>query len=423
MNITLLPADKYIVINETILNDYDKKILLNLYAPIIGSNAITLYLTLWSDLDRREVMSDYLTHHHLMTLLKMDLKSIKESTSALESMGLIKTYFKSDSINEYVYQLYSPLTPNEFFSHPILNVVLYNNIGKYEYEILKKEYEIAKFNLKDYQEITKTINKVFDSVSYIPDINARDKNTLGINVDNIIDFDTIISSIPKGIINEKTFNKKTKELINNLAFIYNFDTLKISEILRISLTEKGTIDKENLRKSARKYYQYSNGTLPTIIYRSQPEYLKKPIGDNSNRGKIIAVFENTSPYDFLVNKYKGAKPALRDLKLIEELLIDIELTPAVVNVLIDFVLKKNNNKLVKEYVETIAGQWKRKNIMTASDAMETAEMEHRKQQNKNKGYSKMKKNDEPLWLNELQEESKISIEEEQELKNLLKGFE
>ena len=54
-----------------------------------------------------------------------------------------------------------------------------------------------------------------------------------------------------------------------------------------------------------------------------------------------------SPYNFLKGKYNGVKPTTRDLNLIESLMIDLSLRPAVVNVLIDYVLKINNNKLTK----------------------------------------------------------------------------
>ena len=137
--------------------------------------------------------------------------------------------------------------------------------------------------------------------------------------------------------------------------------------------------KEELRKSARKYYQYNNsGNLPTLIYRTQPEYLKNPSGGMSNKDKIIAVFENTTPHDFLKSKYKGSSPTSRDLKLLEELLEDVKLQPAVVNVLVDYVLKKNNNKLNQAFVETIAGQWKRNGVETAKEAMELAIQENKK---------------------------------------------
>jgi replication initiation and membrane attachment protein len=56
-------------------------------------------------------------------------------------------------------------------------------------------------------------------------------------------------------------------------------------------------------------------------------------------------------------------------------MVDLNLKPAVVNVLLDYVMKINNKKLTKNFVETIAGQWKRLNIETAEDAMNQAEKE------------------------------------------------
>lgn len=417
--ITLLPADKYIVVNKTILTEVDRKNLVSLYEPIIGSLAVGLYLTLWRDLDRLEIVSVDYTHHHLMTILKSNLDAIKLARETLEAMGLIKTYFKDGEIKSYVYEMYSPLSAREFFTHPIFNVVLYNNIGKYEYDLLKKEYEGIKINLKDYQDITKTITKVFKTSSDSIAFEAIGREILPLNMVDQVDFDLLIDSLPKGIVSDKTFGKRMRELINNLAFIYDLDTLKMSEIIRLVLNEKGAIDKELLRKQTRKYYTYHNqGKLPTLVYRTQPEYLKNPSGDNSKRGMIVQVFENTSPYDFLKSKYKGATPTNRDLKLIENLLIDLNLKPAVVNVLIDYVLRKNNNKLAQSFVETIAGQWKRLGIETASDAMIVAEKEHKKYSKQLPKTNNKKIDEEPVWFNQKIEKEEMNDEELKELEKM-----
>jgi len=419
---TLLPADKYIVVNKTILTEIDKKNLINLYEPIIGANAVSLYLTLWSDLDKLELMSIDYTHHHLMTLLKCDLNNIKLSREALESVGLVKTYFKSGDINHYVYELYSPLSASEFFNHPIFNIVLYNNIGKVEYEILKKQYSKINIDLKEYEDITKHIDETFEAVNSEIYVDARERTIVPVSTIGQIDFDMILETLPSSIVSERTFNKKNKELINNLAFIYDLDTLKVIEILRMVLSDNGYLNKETLRKTARKYYQFNNGGLPTLLYRSQPEYLKSPVGDNTKRGKIIGVFENTTPYDFLKSKYKGSNPTSRDLKLLESLLIDLELKPAVVNVLIDYVLRKNDNKLTTSFVETIAGQWKRAGIETARDAMEIAEKEHKKYNKQLKTKTTVNKVNEPIWFNQNNEKEEISEAEKEELAELLKEF-
>ncbi len=419
--ITLLPADKYVVVNKTMLTDRERKNLISLYEPIIGYAAVSLYLTLWRDLDRLELVSMDYNHHHLMSLLKCNLDTIKEAREALESVGLVKTYLKEGELNSYVYELYSPLSPKEFFNHPIFNVVLYNNLGKMEYELLKKEYQEYKIELKDYIDISKNIDTTYKSSSNFS-FDAIGKNENTITLQDQVDFDLLFSSLPKGILNEKSLNKKLKELINNLAFVYNFDTLKMVEMIRLVINDKGYIDKDSLRKMCRKYYQYNNnGKLPTLVYRTQPEYLKNPRGDASNRGKIIAVFENTTPYDFLKSKYKGSNPTSRDLRLLETLLVDLNLKPAVVNVLIDYVLKKNDNKLNQAFVETIAGQWKRMGIETAEDAMNTAIKENKKY-NKRITTKNVNKSLEPVWFNEKLESENMSQEEEQELESILNKY-
>ncbi len=419
-NITLLPADNYKVINNSVLSDFDRKILVAFYEPIIGPIASSLYLIFWHDLEKSELFSRSLNHHHLMCLLKSNLKVIKGARESLESIGLIKTYVKEGDINDYIYELYSPLSPSEFFNHPILNVVLYNNIGREEYERLKLFYQKLKVNTKEYVEITKSLDEVYDSSNFIGTDDIRERKINPIKVSDKVDFDLLISSIPKGVISEKAINKKTKELINLLAYIYNIDTLKMAEIIRKVLNEFGMIDKNELRLATRKFYQFTNNALPTLVYRAQPEYLKNPEGNLSMRGKIISLFENTPPYDFLKIKNRGINPTQRDLKLLEMLMVDLELTPAVVNVLIDFVLKKNNNKLTTAYVETIAAQWSRANLKTAEDAMAFAEKEHKKLTKKSSPSKKEVKV--PVWFDKDIEKKNISNEEEEELKELLKEF-
>lgn len=381
-NLTILPADSYIVINKTTITDADRKLISMLYQPIIGYTAVSLYNTLIDDLDKLELMSEELTHHHLMSTMQLKLEDIVIAREKLEGIGLIKTYVKKGNINSYVYLIYSPITANEFFNHPVLNVVLYNNLGKKEYERLLNYYKVPRVNLKDYEEITCSFDNAFKTsagtVLDMPtDVIKRESNNLEITKG--IDFNLLISSIPSSQINEKCFNKETKELINALSFTYNLSTLDMQGLVKNALNEKGTIDKNELRKSCRDYYKFdNNGKLPTLIYNKQPDYLKKPQGDNSKWAKMVYTFENMTPYQFLKAKYKGGEPTERDMRLIESLLVDQKLNSGVVNVLIAYVLKINNEQLKKSYVETIAGQWKRLNIETVEEAMRITEKEHKK---------------------------------------------
>ena len=426
---TILPADTYVVINKTVIDDSDRKLVSMLYQPIIGYSAVSLYFTLLDDLDKSEVMSGDLSHHHLMSLMQLKLDDIVMAREKLEACGLLKTYYKEGSVNQYVYLIYSPMSAHEFFNHPILNVVLYNNLGKQEYDRIVNYFKLPRINLKDYQDITSSFDEVFTSCRgnffcVDEEIKKKEKNPLKISSN--IDFDMLISSIPNSMVNDKCFSKENRELIDTLSFTYQLDTLAMQGLVRDSLNEKGMIDKNLLRKSCREYYQFEHqGELPTVIYRKQPEYLKKPLGDQSKWAKMVYTFENLTPYQFLKAKYKGAEPTDRDKRLIENLLLDQKLNPGVVNVLIAYVLKINHEQLKKSYVETIAGQWKRLNIETVEDAMKVCEKEHKKMKgllnkNKSKVTKEVKEAKLPAWFDKELDNAETTPEEEEELNKILK---
>ena len=420
--ISLYPADIYQVVDRSLISEMDKLILNMLYMPIIGNAAVSLYLKLQSE-TRNMIISPELTHHHLMTNMSITLDNLKEARLRLEGIGLMKTYYHEGEIGSYVYELYTPVSAQEFFSHPIFNVILYNNVGRDEYNRLYDYFRFPDIKLKDYDDITCAFDHVFKTRNYtdfeVKEGEVLSKNKLMLKYELDYDFDLLIRSLPEEMFNQKCLNKSMKELIINLSFLYDIDPVAMADIIRASLNEKGNIVKEDLRKNTRKFYQFNNDNrLPSLVFKNQPEYLKSADGDNSKRGRIIKVFENYSPYEFLKAKNKGAKPSDRDMKLLEELIIDMQLKPAVVNVLIDYTLKTNNNKLTKAYVETIAGQWKRSGIETASEAMDLAKKEHSK---KCKINTKKKECVTPEWFNE-NIKSEKNHEEDDEFKSILEEF-
>ena len=423
---TLLPADTYVVINKTILYDEDRKILTDLYLPIIGMEAVMLYFTLWADLDNSEILSSEFSHQKLVSSLRITINELQTSFDKLEAIGLIKAFIKEGNVNNYIYELYSPVSASEFLSHPILNIVLYSNIGKQEYDNIIKAFKIPRFNTSNYKDITKSFNDVFESTSMTSyDLSLEDirkYNKLKLNINSNFDFNFLISSMPKNIDTNKVFTKEVKELIINLSFIYDIDAVKMSNIIKGCFNERGTINKEELRKSSRNYYQFDNGgILPTIIDNSQPEYLRKPIGDTSNRAKMIYTFETISPRELLISKNKGNEPTRRDLKLVEDLLIDYKLKPGVVNVLIDYVLNVNEKKLTRGLVEMLAGEWQRLGIETVEEAMNTAEKEHKK---RNKRIVKIENKSQniPDWFDKKISKKEINDGEDNQLEELLKEY-
>ena len=422
----LVPADTYVVVNKTILHNEDRKIITSLYLPIIGTDAVMLYFTLWADLDNSEILSSEFSHQKLVSSLRITINELQTSFDKLEAIGLIKAFIKEGNVNNYIYEIFSPVSASEFLSHPILNIVLYSNVGKREYDNLDKAFKIPRLNTSNYKDITKSFNDVFESTSMTSyDLSLEDirkYNKLKLNINSNFDFNFLISSMPKNLDTSKMFSKDIKELIINLSFIYDIDAIKMANIVKVSLNDNGSINRESLRKNSRNFYQFNNGgLLPTIIDNNQPEYLRKPIGDTSRRAKMIYTFETISPRELLINKNNGNEPTRRDLKLIEDLLIDYKLKPGVVNVLLDYAINVNNKKLTRGFVETIAGEWQRKGIETVEDAMNNCEKVHKKSSKRNYKDDNVNMKT-PDWFDKEIDKSNVSDGEENQLEELLKEY-
>ena len=426
MNQSLLPADNYVVINKSIITEEDKKILNLLYLPIIGPLPITLYNIFINDLDKLQICSGSETHAKILSNLHISPSELTEARNVLEAIGLLKTYIKNDSVNNYIYELYSPVSAHEFFSHPIFNIVLYNNVGKKEYDKLVSCFKMPKINKDGYTEVTHSFNEVFESIPYtssnISSENIRKYNKLKLNINSSLDMNFLIDSLINQI-DKKVFTKDLQELIISLAYLYDIDVMKMQAIIRTCINEWGTINREELRKICRNHYQFDhNGSLPTIIEQTQPEHLRKPIGDNSKMAKMIYTFETISPYELLKSKNKDTEPLKRDMKLVEDLMIDHKLNAGVVNVLIDYVLKTNDNKLNRSLVETIAGQWSRNKIETVEEAMEIAKKNHKSINKKTTIKKEINIKEVPDWFNKNIEATSATDEERQAMEDLLKEY-
>ena len=408
---SLLPLDNFVVINKSILDNECRLSLTLLYQPIVGSIAISLYLTLWSYLDKNKISSQGNSHNELVSSMQIKLEDIKEAREKLEAIGLLKTYLKKSEINSYVYELYNPLSADEFINNPILNTALYNNISKKEYKRIIDEFSLPKIDLNGYEDVSKSFKDIYNFASNYKteSKNIKKASHLDLSFEPTIDFNEVLSLIPEEMLNVRSICKSDRELMIQLAFIYNLENEPFSEIIKNSIVDR-KIDIEKLKENCRTYYKFENkGKIPQIVFQTQPLYLRQSTVDNTRKSILINQFETTHPFEYLTLKQEST-PTAKDLETIEYLMVVQKLNPGVVNVLIDYVLKINKNKLVRSFVEQIAVQWKRSNIKTVSDAMDMALAEFDEKNNKTK--TTIKKTEKiPSWLDKNIDEELLSDEE------------
>ncbi|MFT8320381.1 MAG: DnaD domain protein [Bacillus sp. (in: firmicutes)] len=396
----LLPVDRYYAAVNGLLSDYDRKIITFLYQPLIGTYCISLYMTLWAEVEENRLWSSSNSHHSLMNFMNCGLKEIYEARLKLEGIGLLKSFKKKEDGNRsFIYELQPPLTPEQFFLDGMLNVYLYRKIGKAQYGRLKRFFSDQKLPdaMEEYEPITKAFPEVFTSDhSHTSTIRSnyelekedkleeeavylgrQEQNSIQIQNESF-DFDLLFAGIHDSLISKKAFTKKVLEAIQNLAFLYGIDAIQMKNIVISAINQKDEIDIEELRIAARDWYQFQhNDLLPMLVDRTQPQIdqmqIEKP---TTKEEELLYYLDHTSPRQLLKDISGGAEPSKADLQIIEEIMFSQKLLPGVINVLIQYVMLKTDMKLTKGYVEKISSQWVRKNIRTVKEAMDLAKKEH-----------------------------------------------
>ncbi|TYR82191.1 Replication initiation and membrane attachment protein [Priestia megaterium] len=451
----MIPVDRYVVRTNGVIQDYDRKVLTMLYQPLVGTVCFGLYMTLWSELEQGRLWGKEATHHHLMALMQMNLKAIHQERLKLEGIGLLKTYVKEEEdARVFIYELIPPLTPQQFFNDGVLNVYLYNRLGKTIFQKVKRYFSDPALNSHEFKEVTRSFNEVYKSVQateLAPSLQGEnqeaflaDKGFDYVNPaqraqflveDAAFNFDLFLAGLTDSMISKKSITTKVKQAIQKLAFLYGIDPLQMKNVVLDSLNEYDQVDIELLRKAARNFYQLEHGeALPNLSEQVQPPLLrtmqdKKP---SSQEEQLMQQLEVTSPKQLLMDLSGGAKPPQADLKMIEDVMFNQNLSPGVVNVLIYYVMLRTDMKLSKAYVDKIAGHWARKNIQTVQEAMHLAKSEHKEYQNwaetkqssTGKKRKVVRKEMVPDWLNDAgdaqKEEEKVQSESdfEEEKKKL-----
>ena len=79
--------------NKTILHNEDRKIITSLYLPIIGTDAVMLYFTLWADLDNSEILSSEFSHQKLVSSLRITINELQTSFDKLCLLYTSRIYY------------------------------------------------------------------------------------------------------------------------------------------------------------------------------------------------------------------------------------------------------------------------------------------------------------------------------------------
>ena len=363
----LSKEDYYEVRLGSMLASYDRDILTILYQPIIGCVALALYFTLWGEVKYNDF--DSLKKHEVLAKkMGIEVNQILEGRKKLEGIGLLKTYKQKLDKNKYsfVYEIFAPKTPKDFFDDVLYKGLLSQKIGAKELERLAILFSNKENINPDLEEITSSFSDVYqiddnETIKVMDIQTSRGRKSISI-VSNFVLDDLLVELKNTAQISPSAFSNDDLNEISRIATLFGLDVLSMSEIIsRIyNPNSEKHLDYDELMKYATKM---KSGIRITSIENEQKEY-----SNNDKFGKKLNEFNEYSPYNFLKLRQNFTDPAPSDLKIINLLSQKYGLPAPVINVIVDYTLLMCDNILVKNYAEKIATSLTRKNITTALGA-------------------------------------------------------
>lgn len=349
------------------LSNYDQKVLLKLYMPIIGNKAISLYQTLYSLVGESLYESEIYQHEKIVK--QMHLRSIEKFCNIrnmLEAIGLLDTYYKD---NLYVYYLKKPLDALSFFNNAELATLLEYQVGQDAYVSTFLEFVVRKLDLNKFEKVNHYFDEVFN-IELSEDIMLSEADALGKNngiITSNTNFDynhfTILLTAQDLLKEEYFVRQDFIDLVYRYSFLYGLDVQEMKDVIVLSCDENREVDYLEISKNAKMIYNKKGkklGVVPKIA-------MKKTTKTND---KLINFLETASPNEFVKQK-TGTVLTGSEIEMFDQLLRDTNIGIGVLNVLIGYVLEELKGQIPGyNYFLKIINTWKRAKVVSTLDAID-----------------------------------------------------
>ena len=131
----------------------DYKVLVRLYEPIIGSIAMSLYLTLESEFSLNKFSKTTNQIARLHKLTRIDDASFNEAIELLKKYDLLSYKANQRKANDYLFVVYPTKPANEFFSNEKLNNALQVMVDDTYYKQVYSYFIASSINEDEYVDI------------------------------------------------------------------------------------------------------------------------------------------------------------------------------------------------------------------------------------------------------------------------------
>ena len=331
----MLARETICIENPRELTSEKLKSLLCLYAPLVSRSAVCLYQLLCLDDGQPKTVGD------LLEVSLLNIEQFERDLKKLNEYRLVTTWQKEDS---YLLVLESPLTRSDFLRHEIYGRLLAREIGG---DAFRRRCSEVRFPASHsaYQDVSARLdlsplsswNKALEA-QYKP----AKEDTFAI--DSLFDIRRFLREASPILFPLSQRTPENLKAIASCADTFGISQDRMRILLERSYKENGELDLAKLKR---------------LCMNAQPQAEASAPGDY-----------NVPCLRFLMNKQPGSEITPFDKKILDSLVNEYHLPPAVVNVLVEHALEVCDNRLYKNYVDPVAADLNRNGIKDPLKAKE-----------------------------------------------------
>ena len=344
----LKTGDVYRIECGSFLSDDLTISLFSLYQPLIGRDAAALYMTLYSEGCRQKTQE---SHARLLAILNMSIDDLERARIRLEEYLLLRVNMQTqETRTSFVYVLNAPLSVSSFLAQKELMGLLAAALGSRQMEMTVAKLQPAGLPGANYREITRAVSHARRSVSYdrSVDYSRPEKRYRFADADTEINFDyeRFLTQTSTLVFPAELRTRENMQLIGQLATVYGLSAERMRiQVMRCININAMTFDAEKLKVLCQK-------TQPDVMQAKDPYSLP--------------------PVSFLQARQNGAPVSIADRRILENLSLNMKFSGEVINIMIEYILRVSQNRLVKSFVDMVAGEWARDGVKTREQAFAAA---------------------------------------------------
>ena len=360
----VLQSDVYQIKLASLVSNVDKDVMVELYQPLVGANATILYLTLLKQKRNEDEENEYqLTH--LLNILQFTPAQFLSARRMLEGVGLLRSY--CNEARQYIYVLYAPKNPKDFFDDVLFKGLLIQSIGEKETKKLASRYKVNLEITEGYEEVSASFVDIFhpnyDDAAFKKNFKesfvGHDEGRIRINFND----DLFIKYLSDVLGNsEVNVGKRDLREIARYSTLFGFSEKQMASIVA-SVYKANQTPKIDFAELALKSEEELRNNKPVISLEMSVMQSDDPISEKCR------LCDSKTPAQYLRLKQNNTKVSVSDLEIVESLSKNYGFSNGVINVIVDYALEKCDNTLNRNYCEKVASTLARGNVKSAIDAM------------------------------------------------------